>query len=137
MKLLLFWPTKIGESTFLLAIFNFFYSFSCFEKRLKVYLYGQIVLSNDAANDLATLCDGRDFHSISRIVVGLLLNYIYCAFYFSHLINVIAVIYSVCSRYLAPHSLRTINMLLFEFFLVNIDETIKIANYKRNVLFST
>ena len=62
---------KIGESSFLqFSIFSD--SVSCFEKRVKAYLYGQGVLSeDDAENDLVTLRDCGDFHSISRVVVPL------------------------------------------------------------------
>ena len=52
--------------------FQFFQSLSCFEKRLKAYLYDQRVLSEDnAANNLVTWRDCLHFHSISRIVVPL------------------------------------------------------------------
>ena len=55
--LLLFLQMKIGESSFLQFLI-FSDSVSCFEKRVKAYLYGQGVLSeDDAENDLVTLRD--------------------------------------------------------------------------------
>ena len=55
--LVLFLQTKIGENTYL-QFSIFLDSLSCPKKRLKAYLYGQSILSEDGAgNNLVTLRD--------------------------------------------------------------------------------